>query len=155
MLWYVYACYSKDSDWQCLWLISDDIWWHYVRHEWLSIVVWGSNFANKQSEFCCVERRSWPGSVQSQLRWTWLCPSQQSTTHWFCHQLWSKYCIVLHFRLLFNSVFTRLMPGKLKEFCSSHTDLSHSFWVWCSELRSSPAFSKRSGCYYLKSAWLA
>src|SRR6218665_1235350 len=45
---------------------------------------------------------------------------------------------------ILTSIFTRLTPGKLKEFCRSHADLSYSFSVYYSELRSSPVFSKRS-----------
>src|SRR6218665_372375 len=44
----------------------------------------------------------------------------------------------------YTSIFTRLTPGKLKEFCRSHADLSYSFSVHYSELRSSQVFSKRS-----------
>src|SRR6218665_2875282 len=43
-----------------------------------------------------------------------------------------------------TSIFNRLTPGKLKEFCRSHADLSYSFSVYYSELRSSLVFSKRS-----------
>jgi len=38
--------------------------------------------------------------------------------------------------LLNTSIFTRLTLGKLKEFCRSHADLSYSFSVYYSELRS-------------------
>jgi len=31
---------------------------------------------------------------------------------------------------MYSSIFTWLTPGKLKEFCRSHVDLSCSFWVW-------------------------
>src|SRR6218665_543648 len=46
--------------------------------------------------------------------------------------------------LSYTSIFTRLTPGKLKEFCRSHADLSYSFSVYYSELRSSRVFSIRS-----------
>jgi len=57
-------------------------------------------------------------------------------------------CACMYTCLYNTSIFTRLTPGKLKEFCRSHADLSYSFWVWCSEpyseLRPSPVFSERS-----------
>jgi len=37
-----------------------------------------------------------------------------------------------------------LRPGSSKNFCRSHADLWYSFWVYYSELRSSPVFSKCS-----------
>ena len=36
--------------------------------------------------------------------------------------------------LYMTSIFTRLTPGKLKEFCRSYADLSYSFSVYYSEL---------------------
>src|SRR6218665_889988 len=44
----------------------------------------------------------------------------------------------------YTSIFTRITSGKLKEFCRSHADLSYSFSVYYSELRSMQVFSKRS-----------
>src|SRR6218665_1116099 len=51
---------------------------------------------------------------------------------------------LIFFALCSTSIFTWLTPGKLKEFCRSHADLSYSFSAHYSELRSSQVFSKRS-----------
>src|SRR6218665_2396142 len=51
---------------------------------------------------------------------------------------------VLSYMTTTCSILTRLTPGKLKEFCRSHADLSCSFLVYYSELRSAPVFSQRS-----------
>jgi len=79
-------------------------------------------------------------------------------TEFFTHSVnQGPSAMVMMIMLFYNvtSIFTWVMPEKLKEFCRSLADFSYSFWVSCSELRSPLVFFETLQCHYFESAWLA